>query len=83
MWWHGEEEREKVKKLNGTWYEDPIDFKSKIGCGNPNDKRKHYKDITYSIYHVVIHECAHLRIKEHNKKFYNFCRRLESKFLKQ
>ena len=75
MWWTADREKE------GTWYEERIDFRSALGRGNPRETRKQYKDITYSIYHLVVHEMAHLRIKGHNKRFYSFCRRLESKFI--
>ena len=68
MWWRDDQEKA------GTWYEDRIDYVG-FRCGL---KRGYTTD---SIYHIVTHEMAHLRHKGHDKKFWNFCRRLESKFI--
>ena len=59
---------------HGSWFEDRIDYVD-FKCGL---KRGH---TTQSIYHIVVHEMAHLRHRGHDKKFWNFCRRLESKFI--
>ena len=61
---------------HGKWFDEPIDYVD-FRCGL---KRGH---TTHSVLDIVIHEMAHLKHPDHSKKFWIFCRKLESIYTRE